>query len=124
MALLCKLEISNEESRENSFIKSCHYVIFAKNESVETSLIDPILIFKRIATKSILLNDNLVDSPAFNELDSLLQNNLKNEQEFKKSFIKNVCAFFLNSNTVLINFFNLFYFTHLRLKWLKITILL
>ena len=95
MALLCKLEISNEESLGNSFIKSCHYVIFAKNESVETNLIDPILIFKRIATKSILLNDNLVDSPAFNELDSLSQNNLNNEQEFKKSFIKNVCVFVL-----------------------------
>jgi hypothetical protein len=96
--------LSNEESRENSFMKSCHYVIFAKNKSVETSLIDPILIFKRIATKSILLNDNLVDSPAFNQLDSLSQNNLKNEHEFKKSFIKNVYVF-LNSNTLLIIFF-------------------
>ena len=90
MALLCKLDLSNDANNENNFYKSCHYVIFAINGSVETSLIDPILILKRIVTNSILLNDHLIASPAYNELDSLSQNNSKNQQEFMKSFIKNV----------------------------------
>jgi hypothetical protein len=32
----------------------------------------------------------MVESPAYNELDSSYQNNARNEQEFKKSFVKNV----------------------------------
>ena len=94
MAILCKVDDSGEEDLVNNFVKSCYYVIFGKNVSSDTSLVEPILILKRIVTRSILMNDHLVESPAYNDLDSSHQNNARNEQEFKTSFVKNVFLLF------------------------------